>query len=67
MPMRIDVELKDGAVCPMAKQAFNVFLSLDKVAKFKWSNGWIVVGEAQLRDMKKDSDYVFFAERRTCF
>jgi predicted ribosome-associated RNA-binding protein Tma20 len=64
MPLRIDVELKDGSVCLMAKKAFNVFLSLDEVAKFKRSNGWVVVGEGPLRDLGKDSDYAFFVERR---
>ena len=67
MPLRIDVELKDGSVCLMAKKAFNVFLSLDKVAKFKRSNGWIVVGEGPLRDLGKDRDYTLFAERRAFF
>ena len=67
MPLRINVELKDGSVCLMAKKAFNVFLSLDKVAKFKRSNGWIVVGEGPLRDLGKDSDYALFAERRVFF
>ncbi len=67
MPLRIDVELKDGAVCLMGKKAFHVFLSLDKVAKFKRSNGWIVVGEGPQRDLEKDSDYTFFAERRGFF
>jgi hypothetical protein len=62
--LRIDVELKDGSVCLMAKKAFNVFLSLNEVAKFKRSNGWIVVGEGPLRDLGKDSNYIFFAERR---
>ena len=67
MPLRIDVELKDGSVCVMATKAFNVFLSLDKVAKFKRSNGWIVVGEGPLRVLGKDSDYTLSAERRTFF
>ena len=64
MPLRIDVELKDGSVCLMAKKAFNVFLSLDKVAKFKRSDGWIVVGKDPLRDLEKDNDYPLVAERR---
>jgi predicted ribosome-associated RNA-binding protein Tma20 len=64
MPLRINVELKDGSVCLMAKKAFNVFLSLDEVAKFKRSNGWIAVDEGSLRDLGKDSDYTFCAERR---
>ncbi len=64
MPLRINVELKDGSVCLMAKKAFNVFLSLDEVAKFKRSNGWISVDEGSLRDLRKDNDYTFCAERR---
>ena len=64
MPFKVDVELKDGAVCPMAKKAFNVFLSLDRVAKFKRSEGWIVVGEDTLRDLEKDNNYPSFADRR---
>ena len=64
MPLKINVELKDGAVCRMAKRSFNVFLSLDKVAKFKRSEGWIVVGKDPLRDLEKGNDYPLFAERR---
>lgn len=67
MPLRVTVELKDGAVCQMAKKAFNVFLSLDKVAKFKRSNGWIVVGEGPLRDVGKDRCSFLSAERRAFF
>jgi len=67
MPLRIDVELKDGSVCLMAKKAFNVFLSLDKVAKFKRSNGWVFVDKGPLRDLGKDSDYALYAERRAFF
>lgn len=65
MPLKVDVELKDGAVCLMAKKAFNVFLSLDRVAKFKRSEGWIVVGKDQVRDLEKINDYPLFADRRT--
>ena len=64
MPLRVNVELKDGAVCQMAKKAFNVFLSLDRVAKFKRTDGWTVVGEDQLRDLQKYNDYPSFADRR---
>ena len=67
MPLRINVELKNGAVCLMGKKSFNVFLSLDKVAKFKRSKGWIVVGKGPQRDSEKDSDYNFFVERRALF
>jgi hypothetical protein len=60
----VNVELKDGAVCQMAKKAFNVFLSLDKVARFKRSNGWIDVEKDAMRDSNRESDYPLFADRR---
>jgi len=65
MPSKIDVELKGGAACRMAKKAFNVFLSLDRVAKFKRSDGWVVVGIDPLRDIAKNNNYPPFADRRT--
>ena len=65
MSTKVDVELKDGAVCKMARQAFNVFLSLDRVVRFKRSDGWIVVGTDPLRDLEKDNDYPAQADRRT--
>ena len=64
MPYRVNVELKDGAVCQMAKKAFNVFLSLDKVARFKRSNGWIDVEKDAMRDSNRENDYPLFADRR---
>jgi hypothetical protein len=64
MPLRVNVELKDGAVCMMAKKSFNVFLSLDGVVKFKRCDGWAVVGECTLRDLEKNNDYPIFADRR---
>jgi len=64
MPYRVNVELKDGAVCQMGKKAFNVFLALDKVARFKRSNGWIDVEKDTLRDLNRESDYPLFADRR---
>jgi hypothetical protein len=64
MPFRINVELKDGSVCLMAKKSLNLFLSLDSVAKFKQANGWVVVGKDQLRDLEKNNDYPHYAERR---
>ena len=64
MPLRINVELKDGSVCLMAKKSFNLFLSLGNVAKFKRTNGWVVVGKDQLRDLGKNNDYPLYAERR---
>jgi hypothetical protein len=65
MPYRVNVELKDGAVCQMAKKAFNVFLSLDKVARFERSNGWIDVKKDSMRDSNRESDYPLFADRRS--
>ena len=64
MSMKVDVELNDGAVCQMAKQAFNVFLSLDRVVKFRRSDGWIVVGTDPLRDPEKGDNYPALADRR---
>ena len=65
MRLHVNVELKDGSVCMMAKKAFNVFLSLDRVAKFKRANGWVVVGKDELRDLEKANDYPSVADRRT--
>lgn len=65
MQLKVDVELKDGAVCLMAKKAFNVFLSLDKVARFKRSDQWAVVGKDPLRDLEKENKYPVLADRRT--
>lgn len=64
MRMQVNVELKDGSVCQMARQAFNVFLSLDRVVKFKRSDGWVVVGEGQMRELGKANDYPPVADRR---
>ena len=65
MPYKVNVELKDGAVCQMAKKSFNIFLSLDRVVKFKRSSGWVVVGKDQMRTLGKNCDYPPFADRRT--
>ncbi len=64
MTLKVEVELTDGAVCPMAKKAFNVFLALGRVARFKRSDGWIVVGKGPMRDLGKDNDYPLVADRR---
>jgi hypothetical protein len=64
MPFRVNVELKDGSACLMIKKSLNLFLSLDSVAKFKRTNGWVVVGKDQLRGLKKNNDYPLYAERR---
>ena len=64
MRLHVNVELRDGSICMMAKKAFNVFLSLDRVAKFKRANGWVVVGKDELRDLEKANDYPSVADRR---
>ena len=65
MSMKVDVEMKNGAVCRMARQAFNVFLSMDRVVRFRRSEGWVVVGTDPLRDPEKDNDYPALADRRS--
>ncbi len=67
MPFRVNVELKDGSVCLMAKKSLNIFLSLDHVARFKRTNGWVVVGKDQLRDLERSNDYPHSSERRAIF
>ena len=64
MPLRVNVELKDGSVCLMSKNSLNLFLSFDSVAKIKRKNGWVVVGKDQLRDLDKINNYPVYAERR---
>jgi hypothetical protein len=66
MPFRVNVELKNGAVCRMGKKAFNVFLSLDEVTRFKRSDGWVNVKNASMRDFRKIYDYRF-PDRRDIF
>ena len=62
---KVNVELKDGAVCEMAEKAFNVFLSLDRVARFRRSDGWVIVGQDPMRDLGKENDYPSAANRRS--
>lgn len=64
MPLHVNVELKDGAVCMMAKKAFNVFLALDTVVRFKREDGWAVIGQTELRDLAKNNNYPSAANRR---
>ena len=64
MPYRVNVELKDGSVCLMTKKSLNLFLSFDRVAKFKRKNGWAVIGKDPLRDLAKENNYPIYAERR---
>lgn len=64
MSRHVNVELKDGSVCQMAKKSFNVFLSLDRVVRFKRAEGWVDVASGQLRDLTKLSTYPAMADRR---
>ncbi|NIR86910.1 hypothetical protein GWO13_04770 [Candidatus Bathyarchaeota archaeon] len=65
MASKVKVELRNGAVCEMSRTAFNVFLSLDKVVRFKRSDGWVCVESGPLRDLEKNSDYFQEADRRS--
>jgi hypothetical protein len=67
MFLNLMVELEDGSVCQMANKSFNIFLSLGKVAKFKRSDGWIVVGKDKMRNLEKINDYPLIANRRSYF
>ena len=40
----IEVIMTDGKKCRMAPKAFNLFLSLNRILKFKRSDGWATVG-----------------------
>jgi len=64
MQRHVNVELKDGSVCQMARNAFNVFLSLDRVARFKRAEGWVEVGTGRMRDLTKSNTYPPVADRR---
>lgn len=64
MTLRVNVELKDGSICMMARKSFNTFLSLERIVTFKRASGWVVVGKDRLRDLEKINDYPLYAERR---
>lgn len=57
MEKLIRVELKDGAICRMAKKAFYIFLAQKKVAKFERSDGWVAVDEIPARKMSETDGY----------
>ncbi len=54
----IVVELDDGSICRMAKKTFEYYLSCGKVTKFKREDGWVVVGQGQLRQEDGGTVYV---------
>ena len=66
MEDKVKVQLKNGTVCRMGKKAFNVFLSLDEVTKFRRTDGWVDVDKNTMRDLRKNSDY-HFPDRRGGF
>lgn len=57
MEKLIRVELKDGAICCMAKKAFYMFLTQNKVVKFERSDGWVAIGEVPVRNMSGVDHY----------
>lgn len=65
MPKRelVLVELKEGTSCRMAKTALKIFLAHGGVARFKRSDGWVVVGKDPLRDPKNDGKYTGIERR----
>ena len=51
------VELKEGTSCRMAKTALKIFLAHGGVARFKRSDGWVVVGRDRLRNPNNAGTY----------
>ncbi|PLX79744.1 MAG: hypothetical protein C0616_10365 [Desulfuromonas sp.] len=45
----IQVETTDGRICRMAPRALDLFLSKNRVARFRRSNGWVTVGLDPIR------------------
>ena len=43
------VEMKDGTICRMVKKAFNLFLSRNRIARFKRAGQWVDVSQIVLR------------------
>lgn len=59
----IQVETTDGRVCRMAPRALNLFLGMNRVTRFKRSDGWVTVGIDPVRGMG-NSRYYHGPERR---
>ena len=57
MEKLIRVELKEGAICCMAKKAFYLFLAQEKAVKFERSDGWVAVDEVPRRNMAGANSY----------
>lgn len=57
MDSLIRVELMDGTICRMAKKAFNIFLSQDKIIRFERSDGWVIIGKDPLRNPDRNMSY----------
>lgn len=60
----IPVELVDGLACRMTKQELNMALADGHVARFKRSDGWVVVGKDPLREMNKETLYTGVERRQ---
>jgi hypothetical protein len=54
----IRVKLKDGSICCMAKKAFYIFLTKNKVVEFERSDGWVDVDEVPARSMSGADSYI---------
>ncbi|MDT8423804.1 MAG: hypothetical protein RQ724_08515 [Desulfuromonadales bacterium] len=46
----IEVIMVDGTKCRMAPKALNLFLSVNRILKFKRADGWATVGVDTLRE-----------------
>lgn len=57
MDKLIRVKLQDGSVCCMAKKAFYIFLTQNKVAEFERSDGWVDPQEVPTRNPFRASYY----------
>ena len=57
MEQLIRVEMNDGSICRMAKKAFNMFLTQNKITKFERNDGWVTIGKDILRSVADLNNY----------
>lgn len=62
----IEVIMVDGTKCRMAPKALNLFLSVNRILKFKRADGWATVGIDTLRKNPSQAESRK-PERRTNF